>query len=139
MSNQYEVLGVNPNANTDEFNNYHEIRKDIQNRKLNAAEEKLNNINIHDAEWYFLKGYLYMEKGWYDDGYTYINTACNMDPNNMEYKKAMYSFNNKNNSYRQNYNNRNYNDPSFCDICCGLWCADTLCECCCGGDLIPCC
>ena len=121
------------------YNEYEQIRKDIQNKNINDAEAKLNIINTRDAEWYFLKGCINMEKGWYDEGYNNIMNACKMNPTNEEYRNTLNSFSNRNNSYRQNYNNRNSSDPSFCNLCCGLWCADTCCECCCGGDLIPCC
>lgn len=133
-NNSYSQQSYSNNSSTI----YQEIRRDMQNKNFSAAEQKLNTTNNRDAEWYFLKGYVCMNKGWYDEGINNISTACRMDPSNVEYRSALNSFSNKNNSYRSNYNHRNHNDPGFCNICCSLWCADSCCECC-GGDLISCC
>ncbi|KAJ50441.1 curved DNA-binding protein CbpA [Clostridium tetanomorphum] len=131
-------------SNTNSYNNndyvdYQSIRMDIQNGNFSIAEEKLSRISIRNAEWNFLMGLINLRKGWYDASYNYIKTACNMDPNNMEYREAFNRINNTNNSYRQPYHNsRHGSDNDICSVCATLYCMDCCCECC-GGDFISCC
>lgn len=125
----------NYNSNRDTSN--YSIRMDIQNGNLNSAEQKLHQAPIKDAEWNFLMGVLYMKKGWHDNAYTHLQTACNIAPTNREYREALNSLNNRNTAYRQTYYNRGGND-GLCDCLCKLWCLDTCCECF-GGDCISCC
>lgn len=121
------------------YGNYNEIRMDIQNGNLRAAEEKLNQISTRDAEWNYLIGLVNLRKGWYDNAYNYIVNACNLEPNNLEYRQTLNNLKNRNTGYRQTYYGRNNrSDSDFCDLCFKLWCADSLCECF-GGDLISCC
>lgn len=117
---------------------FNEIRMDIQNNNINGAEEKLNKIGNRTAEWFFLKGVISLRKGWTDDAYNNLQNACRMDPFNAEYRNALNSVNTRNYNYSNNYY-RNYGGNNDCgDLCCKLWCADSLCECM-GGDLVGCC
>ncbi len=135
--NSYKEYNSGNNGSSN--GNYNEIRRDIQNGNIRAAEDKLNRINIRDAEWNYLMGLVNLRKGWYDNAYNYIVNACNLDPNNFEYRQALNNLQNRNASYRQTYYGRNTRrDSDFCDVCATLWCADTFCECF-GGDLIGCC
>ncbi|OFI05095.1 chaperone protein DnaJ [Clostridium acetireducens DSM 10703] len=141
----YEVLtknkdayNYNSNDYSNDFNIYESIRIDISNRNFAAAEQKLNNCSVRNAEWNFLMGIINIEKGWYDSAYRYFTTACNLDPTNMEYRQAFARFNNLNNSYRQSYYNKKNNDRDLCNICTTLYCLDCCCECM-GGDFISCC
>jgi molecular chaperone DnaJ len=117
---------------------YNKIRMDIRSGNLSSAEQTLNNIKIHDAEWNYLMGLLYIQKGWQDAGFRYVSTAAKMSPSNQEYRDTLNFINTKNNSYRQQYYGNRNSDPDFCNICMNLWCLDTFCECF-GGDLIGCC
>lgn len=139
-NNSSSSSGVNGGSYNDgeSYGNYSEIRADIQSGNLRAAEEKLSRINTRDAEWNYLMGMLHLKKGWYDNAYNYIVNACNLAPNNFEYRQTLNSLQSRNTSYRQTYYGRNQGNNDFCDICTTLWCADTLCECA-GGDLIGCC
>lgn len=119
-------------------NIYNEIRMDIQNGNLNGAEQRLNSISTRDAEWNFLMGMLFMRRGWFDNAYTHLTTACSLNPANMEYRSALNNLNRKNNTYRQPYQGRNHGDSDMCNLCTTLYCADCCCECM-GGDLISCC
>ena len=57
----YEVLtknkdayNYNSNDYSNDFNIYESIRIDISNRNFAAAEQKLNNCSVRNAEWNFL-------------------------------------------------------------------------------------
>lgn len=134
-ANSYNSSYNNTNSN---YGIYSEIRMDLQNGNLRAAEEKLNRVSVRDAEWNYLMGILFLRKGWYDNAYNYIVNACNIDPHNSEYRQTLNNLQNRNTAYRQTYYGRNGRDSDMCDICATLWCADTCCECM-GGDLIDCC
>ena len=119
---------------------YYDVRQQINGGRIDDAETILNGIpqQMRDAEWYYLKGQIHQNRGWFDDAYNNYQTACSMDPNNTEYANAFMSLNrNATGGYRQNYGSSS-SSCSACDICSGLICADCCCECM-GGDLISCC
>lgn len=118
---------------------YGDIRRMIQQNRIMDAEMLLDGIPAYsrDAEWHFLKGSVLYKKGWLEDAYTHFQTACSMDPNNMEYRQACnrVSANRQTGGYRTVDQNQGC---TGCDVCTSLYCADCCCECM-GGDLIRCC
>ena len=127
--------------------NLSDIRRLIQQNRIVEAEELLDGIpvNSRDAEWYFLKGSVFYARGWLDDAANHFASACNMSPNNPEYRAALNQINmQKSGQFQQGMNGpyRNVQGGtrgcSACDMCQGLICADCCCECM-GGDLISCC
>lgn len=140
---------ANPSYNTSNNSGYSsnqsysqdfsEIRRLIQMGNIGAAESKLNGITNKNAEWNFLYGVVLSQKGWYDAALNHISTACNMDPNNFEYRQTLNSLNSRTRNYSNNYyRTTGGNNQSACDCCINLWCLDSICECM-GGDLIGCC
>ncbi|NSW90650.1 MAG: J domain-containing protein [Firmicutes bacterium] len=120
-------------------NIYNNVRVHINNGNIRMAEEILDDIANRDAEWYYLKGLVFLRKGWHDDAYTYIQTAINMDPGNIEYREVLNRMNMAYRNYRAGgYRQGHSNDIDLCTFCQCLWCSDCCCECM-GGDLIPCC
>lgn len=117
-----------------------QVRSYINTGNIAAAEQLLDRSGNRTAEWFYLKGVISMRKGWYNQAYTHLQTAVNMDPANMEYRNAFNSINYANRGYQSSsYNRRGYsNDPDLCQLCSFLYCADCCCECG-GGDLINCC
>ena len=118
-----------------------QARQFINAGRYMEAEILLRSTNIRNAEWYFLMGNIQWCKGWQLEAKKCYAQACNLAPNNAEYKAAYERVNTNAYSgggYREpNYRARSSGD-NLCDCCCKLWCADSLCECM-GGDLIPCC
>ena len=124
-------------ANTNDVS-YRTVRQLLNMRRLMEAEAMLQKLP-QNAEWNYLMGLLYIQKGWYDAGLNYIRTAAGMDPSNLEYMATLNRFQNRNTAYRQ------YGAPTNSiggcgnmDCCTQLCLADCCCECM-GGDLIPCC
>ena len=118
--------------------NYQDIRRMIQTRNLAAAEQSLQAINSpSDAEWNFLMGVVLIQKGWYDSGIQHLNTACKLNPNNLEYRQTLNQVSNRGSNYSSAYRTSN-TGSNPCDCCCQLFYLDCLCEMC-GGDLISCC
>ena len=65
------------------------VRLAISQGNLNLAEELLNAMSDHNAEWNFLKGVVCARRGWMDEAKRYYETACQMDPGNLEYQRAL--------------------------------------------------
>jgi len=118
---------------------FNQVRININSGNIAVAEEMLNRMPNRTAEWYFLKGLVFLRKGWYDEAYSHIQTAVNMEPGNFEYRSTLNKLNNSYRNYRTDAYGRGYNQgPDLCSICQCLWCSDCCCECM-GGDLISCC
>jgi len=115
------------------------VRMNINNGNIAVAEEMLNRSSVRTAEWFYLKGLIFLRKGWYDEAFSHIQTAVNMEPNNFEYRSALNRLNMSNSAYRGYAYGRGYNQNNdMCTMCQILWCSDCCCECL-GSDLISCC
>jgi len=117
---------------------YNNIRSYINSGNIIMAEQLLDSIPNRNAEWYYLRGLVFLRKGWYDNAYTCIQTAVNMEPGNMEYREALNRINMTYHNYRGGYRQVRTNETDLCTFCQCLVCSDCCCECM-GGDLIRCC
>ena len=144
LSKQYEGNNVGNNGNSNGYrgndSSFAQARNYINLGNILAAEQLLDRSGSRTAEWFYLKGVIFMRKGWYNEANTNLQTACSMEPNNPEYRNALNAINNSNRGFQStSYNRRGYgNDPDMCQICSCLYCADCCCECG-GGDLVGCC
>lgn len=111
-----------------------DIRELINQRNFYEADLRLNSVPAEkrDAEWYYLKGCVFVGRGWYFEASKYFDTACCLDPQNEEYRNAFDKIN------HSSENLENDGSRTFCTVCQTLLCADCCCEMC-GGDLIRCC
>lgn len=122
------------------YSDYSKVRELINERRYSEAELILDAVgqNNRGAEWNFLKGCVLIQRGWYYDAQKYLETACYLDPTNIEYKNTLDHIKQSTAGYGQNYRSNHNIGHSPCELCTGLICADCICECC-GGDLIACC
>ncbi len=104
-------------------------RSYINQNNLNAARDILDGINVHNAEWNYLYGVIYLRQGWYEKAFACISRAYEAEPNNPEYRNAYVSLNSTGRTY-QNAGTGGLNASPCCDICSALMCLN----CCCGGD-----
>ncbi|MBE7039055.1 MAG: J domain-containing protein [Ruminococcaceae bacterium] len=114
------------------------IRNLINIGNLNEADSALDAISNRNAEWFFLKGTVFMSRGWHTQGINFIRQAVNMDPTNHEYRTVLSNYTMRTQQYRNFGSQMGTNSDSVCQCCQGLICADCCCECL-GGDLISCC
>lgn len=116
------------------------IRTLISNGRYSEAELMLDSIAAGErgAEWNYLKGCVLMQRGAFYDAQRHIDTACYMDPNNEEYKRAKDSIRNYSAGGGRQYRSAGSGSSDMCELCNTLICMDCMCECC-GGDLIGCC
>ncbi len=118
---------------------FQQVRMHINTGNIAMAENMLNTSSVRPAEWYYLKGLVFLRRGWFGEALTHIQTAANMEPSNMEYKEALSRIQMSGNAYRGAAYGRGYNqNMDLCSVCQCLWCSDCCCECA-GGDLINCC
>jgi len=117
--------------------NFAHIRNLINMNRTDEAERELDVMTNRTAEWFFLKGSIFMRRGWHAQGLNFIRQAVNMEPNNPEYRTVLSRYMAQGQQYRRVSQDMGYG-VSPCDCCQGMICADCCCECM-GGDLIRCC
>ncbi|MBO5908088.1 MAG: DnaJ domain-containing protein [Clostridia bacterium] len=122
---------------------YYDIRMKINSRRFAEAQRLINSVAPEDrtAEWHYLLSVVLMQRGYVNDAMRELETACMMDPTNMEYQRAKEMFNTNARGYGSTYYGGTYRHSTVqddaCDCCANLICMDCLCECL-GGDLIRC-
>lgn len=108
-----------------------DVRRMIREGRLDDALQILNGTNTtaRNAEWYFLMGMVFSRKGYTDQAYSYFQTACRMEPNNMEFLSALNNANSHRSYNPSGYNTTNSMGCSMCDICTGIMCMNCCCDC----------
>ena len=122
--------GYNPYGSYDYSQvSYQTVRVLLNIGRLAEAGNMLNQLP-KNAEWHFLYGRLCMRRGWYDQAVENIQTAVNMDPNNVEYRSVLENIRNRNRTYTSSpYGTsvvRCGTCPSLCTLCVCMRC----CGCC---------
>ena len=108
-----------------------DIRRLINAGRLADAEELLDGVaqQKRNAEWNFLKGTVNYQKGWLDNAVQYYAAACNMEPQNPEYRAAY----NRMIQRSKGANGGQQMASSICDVCASLYCCNACCNCMGGG------
>ncbi len=115
-----------------------QVRNLINMNSLDEAERILDASSNRNAEWFYLKGSLYIRRGWHEQGMNFLRQAVNMDPANFEYRRTLNAIEQQRQQYRNMGGNMTSDSAGMCNCCSNLLCADCCCECM-GGDLISCC
>lgn len=79
---------------------FQQARMAINRNDLGMAEQLLDRMDDHNGEWNFLKGTICYRRGWVDEARRYYQTACQMDPGNVEYRQALDFVENNQMGYR---------------------------------------
>lgn len=104
-------------------------RSFINQNNLDAAQVILNNISVHNAEWNYLSGVIFLRQGSYERANACFSRAYDAEPDNAEYRNAYISLNNSGRTYQRGTGGT-MNASPCCDVCSALMCLN----CCCGGD-----
>lgn len=89
-------------------NLYSEIRELIDNNNFLDAETKLNIINnVNSAEWNYLKGFVLVQKGWFESGLSYLKKAAELEPDNIEYLSGLNKLQSRIIDYAKKYSKQN--------------------------------
>lgn len=107
----------------------------LNSGRYREALNLLATIPTRTARWYYYSAVANAGIGNNIMALEHARQAVNMDPYNQEYR----NFLNQIEWQSQRYQSTRYGGTSFGtgNLCCDLWCADTLCECM-GGDLCSC-
>lgn len=113
------------------------VRNYINARRFREALNVLAGISNRNAAWYYYSSIANMGIGNNLVAVEHAKQAAAMEPNNMEY----VNFANQMQFRAQRYQNTGYEygrqSYGTGNLCCDLWCLDTMCECM-GGDLCAC-
>ena len=112
-------------------NPYITARQLINLRRVAEAAQVLSSVpsDQRQAEWHFLMGCIAVNRGHFVDAQQFFDTACGMDPSNLEYRDAQERLRNRANGFGGERSAR-VSTCSCCDICAALACID----CCCGSS-----
>ncbi|HIT32173.1 MAG TPA: J domain-containing protein [Candidatus Enterenecus stercoripullorum] len=66
-----------------------QARQYINMGNLDGAERILQGSGMKNGEWYFLMGSIAYRRGWLDEARQNYQIACQMEPNNLEYRQAL--------------------------------------------------
>lgn len=105
-------------------------------RRYREALNLLANITNRSPRWYYYSAIANAGIGNNIQAYSHAQQAVHMEPNNQEYMNLFNQMQWTNQRYQSTRYSRNSN-YDMGNLCCDLWCADTLCECM-GGDLCSC-
>lgn len=112
-------------------------RNYINARRFREALNVLAGISNRTAMWYYYSSVANMGIGNNILAVDHARQAANMEPNNMEYVNYANQLQFRGQRYQTTGYGYGRNSYGTGDLCCDLWCADTLCECM-GGDLCAC-
>lgn len=112
-------------------------RNYINNRMFREALQVLSGISNRSAMWYYYSSVANWGLGNTVVAVEHAKQAAAMEPNNPEYVNFANQLQFRGQRYQQT--GYGYGRPSYGtgNLCCDLWCADSLCECM-GGDLCSC-
>lgn len=115
----------------------------INSRHYREALNLLDRMPNRTAMWYYASGAANAGIGNNVVAREHAAQAVNMEPNNVQFRQLLNTLDWNSQRYQNNpfggygYGNRGNTSCGTGNICCDLWCADTLCECM-GGDLCSC-
>lgn len=151
MTDPYQVLGISPNATDDEVKRaYKELSRKyhpdayVNNPLADLAEDKFKEIQEAYTQIMnmragggsgYSQGYQNGSQGSYGGYQNDSQGGYGGYQNNGQYNRQSYQ--NYGSGYGRNPNGYGSDGCGTGNLCCDLWCADTLCECM-GGDLCSC-
>ena len=113
----------------------------INSRNYREALNLLDRMPNRNAMWYYASGFANAGIGNNVLAREHAAQAVNMEPNNVQYRQLLNQLDWNSRRYQSNPYGGGYGaGGQSCgtgNMCCDLWCADTLCECM-GGDLCSC-
>ena len=110
-------------------NPYITARQLINLRRVMEAAQVLATVpeTERGAEWHFLMGCVAVGRGHFVDAQQFFDTACGMDPRNLEYRDARERLRQRTAQFG-NGQPMHSSTCSFCDLCAACLCADCCCD-----------
>ena len=120
--------GSSYSDNTNGQASFQNVRILISQSRIREALAMLETLP-RTAEWYYLSGCVRMQVGWYDQAISFLQTAVNMEPNNVEYRSALENVRSRNRTYTTTSTTSTTGCCTPCDCCTACMCADCICPC----------
>jgi molecular chaperone DnaJ len=147
--NGYNYGGVGSSGQEESFE-MNQVYTYLNAARYSEALDALSAVQHRSARWYYYSAVANAGVGNNILALDHAQQAVNMDPGNSEYRNFLNQIEFQNKRYQDTrYNNTGYgygggnnggygrNSCGTGNLCCDLWCADSLCECM-GGDLCQC-
>lgn len=111
----------------------------INSGHYREALNVLSGISQHNGRWYYYNAVAHAGLGNNIEALNFARQAVNMEPDNREFNDFLNRIQWGGQRYQNNSAGYGYGGSSCGtgNLCCDLWCADSLCECM-GGDLCSC-
>lgn len=106
-------------------NQFAQIRRYINMGNLDEAEQLLQGSPARNGEWYFLMGSIAYRRGWLDEARQNYQIACQMEPQNMEYRQALNMM--QRGGYGYSQPNASGGHCDALDCCTTMMCLNCLC------------
>ena len=119
---------------------FNSVRSYINGRRYREAVNVLSGITNRNGEWHYLYAVASAGIGNNVEAMNHARQAVTLEPSNREYSGFLDQLQMRTSRYQATgagYGGRSNSDCGTGNICCDLWCADSLCECM-GGDLCSC-
>lgn len=107
-------------------------------RRYLEALQVLSSISNQNARWHYCSAIANSGIGNNIAAYNHAKQATTLEPNNQEYSNLLNQIQFRNQRYQSTSYGNGRPTVGTGNLCCDLWCADSLCECM-GGDLCSCC
>ena len=133
----YSATGQNYSGSSQETVELQAARNYINARRFREALNVLDGIGNRSAMWYYYSAIANMGIGNNLVAVQHAKQAAVMEPNNPEYVNFANQMQFRGQHYQSmgsGYGRQSYGTGN---LCCDLWCMDTMCECM-GGDLCAC-
>ena len=133
----YSATGQNYSGSSQETVELQAARNYINARRFREALNVLDGIGNRSAMWYYYSAIANMGIGNNLVAVQHAKQAAVMEPNNPEYVNFANQMQFRGQHYQSmgsGYGRQSYGTGN---LCCDLWCMDTMCECM-GGDLCSC-
>ena len=134
-NNAYGGYNRQSYANQQQYTNYSggsaefaQVRAALNNGDISRAEQLLNMSPVRNAEWNYLMGTVYYQKGWLDQARNYYQRAVQMEPHNMVYQNALSYMARGGYAYRPAAYTTSGCGVDTCDICTALMCMNMCCR-----------
>lgn len=122
----------NPVRNS-ENSDFRDVRSYISAQRIAEAEQILNGIPLdrQNAEWFFLKGSVLYRRGWMEEAKEHFARACQMDPENQEYRAAYHQLMHQGRDFGGTMRGGENRQVRLCLNLCQTWmCLECCCNCC---------
>lgn len=113
------------------------VRNFLQSRRYAEAMNALSGISDRNAQWFYYSAIANAGVGNNIQAVNDAQQAYALEPSNPEYRNLVNQLQFRGNRYQSGGGNYGRSPLGTGNLCCDLWCADSLCECM-GGDLCAC-